>query len=797
MNPLSPLTYYRRHKGRALLLVSLITLVTLGMYIMAGWLGSFLDNYVTTIDHWTRFSLVAPIGAQSVEPAVVSQIRTQPDVEQVIPARALNVLVPSLSEISIIMWGVPDADMPYLLQVCDLRLKEGRLPTVRTNEVALSEQLVRALGLRLGDKIGRSINKTFYAGIPTELVLAGILEGDPSASDATRLAPGERQVGNSIRIGLVSYEYLDSHESYASRPSYLIVVPKQGHKAAVDSFLQNIIRSKQTNVLTYGQTLAPLSRVQQTLYLLLGFVTCVVAFVMAQVVAAINQIALAQRLEEFGLLHAIGQDKSKLVRRVTLETTVLALMGWIVGLALAGVFFIWLKTNVYEPGGLEMNLASLMPLWFTIPAPLLVIALANWSFRRVLARLDAIAIIERGTSSLEGGQLGMEANRRRAAKGSSAKPLSSWTFYLRHRRRGVMLVAIMALMVLGVALPVFAFSPIGGAQKSIFEPLRHWSVVSPVGDYALDPGLVAQIRTLSSVARVVPADLVWVSLIVPPMSQTGMFAYSVPEDDLPYLLDLCQVQLKEGRLLRPRTNEVILSEAVAQNRGLRLGSKIGQPVNDQDGFATEMVVVGILSPSNDWLGFASYEYQQSNAFYGTPTDHLLVIPAEGRKAELDDWLEKNMVTTQTEALTFELKSRQLQQNNRNLLLLFASIESVIAIVAAIALAVLNHIFFSQRQDEFGILHAVGHSRRWLVLRAMKETASAVAVAWLIGAGVCLAILIYAQANVYAPIGVRMDLFNPGPWLFTLPIPLAVIAASTGAIARMLYRLDPVSIIERR
>jgi tellurite resistance protein TehA-like permease len=95
------------------------------------------------------------------------------------------------------------------------------------------------------------------------------------------------------------------------------------------------------------------------------------------------------------------------------------------------------------------------------------------------------------------------------------------------------------------------------------------------------------------------------------------------------------------------------------------------------------------------------------------------------------------------------------------------------------------------------LHAVGRSRRWLVLRVVRETASVVAVAWLIGAAVCLVLMIGVQAKVYAPIGVRMDWFNLGPWLFTLPIPLAVIAASAGTIGRMLARLDPVAIIERR
>jgi hypothetical protein len=54
-----------------------------------------------------------------------------------------------------------------------------------------------------------------------------------------------------------------------------------------------------------------------------------------------------------------------------------------------------------------------------------------------------------------------------------------------------------------------------------------------------------------------------------------------------------------------------------------------------------------------------------------------------------------------------------------------------------------------------------------------------------------------QFGLYAPRGLSLNFFNPMPWLFTLPIPVAVIAASGGLVARMLRRLDPVSVIERR
>jgi hypothetical protein len=134
---------------------------------------------------------------------------------------------------------------------------------------------------------------------------------------------------------------------------------------------------------------------------------------------------------------------------------------------------------------------------------------------------------------------------------------------------------------------------------------------------------------------------------------------------------------------------------------------------------------------------------------------------------------------------------------RLIMLLFAAVESTIAIVAAVALAALNYIFFAQRREEFGILHAIGRSRPWLVFRTAKETGSAVGLAWLIGAAICLLGLIGFQALVYTPRGLNLDLFSFAPWLFTLPIPVAVIIVGAGTIARTLRRLDPVAVIEMR
>jgi ABC-type lipoprotein release transport system permease subunit len=813
MNPLSPLTYYRRHKRQTLLLASLVALVTLGVTVMVGMLHPVMEhNAATVLGPLTHFSLVYPTVGSSLEPAVVSQIRAHPDVAQAIPENGLGLLinVPSLGIASSFrVLGLSEADVQVLMDASDLHLKEGRLLRPRTNEILLSEELASALGLRVGDQIGRSIDERYYFAIPTPLVLVGILEDDPSA--ALRTGPSAiSQQG--ARVAIVSYEYLDNHELYAPRQSGLLVVAQGGHKTAVDDFLETTVRSPRTHVETHKWRARLVARTRRVVNLALGVVDGLVAVVVALVLGMINQIALAQRLADLGVLYAIGHHKNRLIRRLTLEAAVVAGMSWLAGLILSWLALAWLKTNFYEPRGIELTLTNLAPLWFAVPIPLMVIGFAAFSIVRVFARLDAVAIIERGKLSTEaqGPQRTAKASRglgSSAGPHSSARPLSSWTFYLRHRRRGLILVAIIGLMILGVAFPVFFFSPIAEAQKPFYlNYLRHVSEVWPGGSRTVDPSVTGQIRSHPAVARVIPVTLLHLRISVPPISENMVPIYGVSEDDLPYLLDLFELQLAEGRLPRARTNEIALSKALAMNRGLRVGDTIGRPVDERDeDIPTELAVVGIFrspsgrahSNSDVSPGFVSSEYLDSHEFYSSRPVHLLVVPVEGRKAELDAWLEENVASTRTLVETYAAALRDMQQAIRSMLLLFAAVESVVAVVAAIALAALNYIFFSQRRDEFGILHAVGYGRPWLILRTIRETVSVVAAAWLIGAAVCVISLIYAQAKVYAPMGLSLNLFNLSPWLFTLPIPLAVVAASAGTITRMLTQLDPVSIVERR
>jgi ABC-type antimicrobial peptide transport system permease subunit len=200
----------------------------------------------------------------------------------------------------------------------------------------------------------------------------------------------------------------------------------------------------------------------------------------------------------------------------------------------------------------------------------------------------------------------------------------------------------------------------------------------------------------------------------------------------------------------------------------------------------------------NWLGFVSLEFLESHqGFFVPDIPPLFVVPKAGQKEDLDDWLENELAGIEASLLTWRQQAARAQDNSRSMMVLLALLESVIVIVAAVALAVLNHIFVSQRRSEFGLLHALGYGRLRLVWRVVGETAFTTGVAWGLSAILFLIGLLGLQLFVFTPLGLNINPFNPVPWLFTLPIPVVVLAVTGGAIARTLSKLDPVSVVERR
>jgi ABC-type antimicrobial peptide transport system permease subunit len=791
MNPLSVWTFYRRHKRRALMLLGVSLLVTAGIYLMVALMWGVLgepgrSNYMFL----SKFSIVTPTSDENgPDPAVMALVRANPDVAQMIPVATIEINLPQAmagGTTSFHLLGLMEEDMPYVLERCGATLKEGRLPGPRTNGLLLSKEVVANLDLQVGDAIHNSINSDLYGSVAAPLEVVGILESD-------------------VRLGILSLEFLHSHESYSKFATQFLVVARENREAAVDNFLRSEIQTTRTDVHTLQKLNETMMSESLPVFVLLALIITIVTIAFALVIVVVNWIAFSQRLPEFGISHAIGFSKKWLVRRLTMETAALALVGWAVGIGLSWLILFILKVTLFVPRGHDLPLVQWSAMALTLPLPMAVSGFTFLSVRRVLSRLDPVAIVERGEQS-------QEADRRLklTASKSSSKPLASMTFYKRHRRRAIVLISAMSVMIMAVVLVIFILAASSTAQEPGLRYLSKLSIVRSTGAGAgLDPGVVAQVRAHPAAARVIPVAPRYhlLSIHIPPFTAPEASPFGVYAEDMAYLVELYGLKLKEGHLPRPHTNEMVISEILAQNRDLQIGDVIGDPDHPAypgaESLPAEFVISGIFarptaSEDENWLGFVSLEFLESHeAFYVPDVPPLIAVPKAGQKDALDDWLENEVSGVGVSVLTWRREVDHIRQNAQSQMLVFALLESIIAIVAAIALAVLNYIFAVQRQSEFGLLHALGYNRLRLVWRTVRETLFTTGIAWGLSAILCLVGLLSLQYGVFAPLGLRLDLFNLSPWLFTLPIPIAVFAATTGTTARTLYRLDPVSIIERR
>jgi ABC-type lipoprotein release transport system permease subunit len=799
MNPLSAWTFYHRHKRHVALLLTLSIVVTVGLYSMVALMwGVLVEPARMAYMAFSEFSLVTPQSAEtSPNAAVLARLQSNPDIAKIAPSTFIRIELPSLvpgQGFQFDLLGLMEEDMPYLLERFAATVQDGRLPQPGAAELVLSEDVANMLDVKVGDSYVATSSE-FYAGMdavpdPVTFEVVGILDSD-------------------IEAGIVSLEFLNHHKQYRQLPARFLVLAREGREAAVDDFLRSEILTLDMGVMTHQMLNERILNEALPGLVMLLPVVLIVAIAFSLVIVVVNQLANARRLPEFGILHATGRSKRWLIRRLTLETTLLALVGWAIGIGLSYLGLYLLKVTVFAARGHHLNYIVWLPVVFSLPVPGAIAGFTFLAVRRTLTRLDAVAIVERRELSSETWTRTASANLRVNPQ-SSPRPLAPATFYQRHRRRAVLLIGGMGLMIMAVVLFIFALALDADAQEPFLGYLSRVSIVrSPGIIHSLDPGVVARIEAHPAVERVIPMAprYTMLKVTIPPFASAEASPFGVYAEDMAYLVEMYGLKLKEGRLPRPGTNEMVIPEALAQNRDLEVGDVIGDPERPAypgaPSLRNQFVISGIFArpttPEDGiGLGFVSLEFLETQEADDVPAlPPLILVPKAGQKGALDDWLENELAGVDASVLTYRQQVSRIQDKAWQDMLSIALLEGVIAAVAAIGLAVLNYIFISQRQAEFGVLHALGYDRQQLVRRVLGETAFTAGIAWGLSAIIGLIGMLVLRFALFAPLGLTFDPFNLIPWLYTLPIPVAVLAATAGTTARTLGSLDAVSIIERR
>lgn len=388
MPPLSPLTYYRRNITRTLPIGGAIVISCFLIAAIVTLLNS-VDRSITTHYGLTRkFSVLSSQLEPNVSPAVVARLRRDPNVLRT------TVVIPTIMNLHTVFgqmpvpfYGADTGEIQNAISDSGNRLVEGRLPRVNTAEVVMTRQWANNFDVKIGEWTHNKKEMLGPPPIPEKQKLVGILEG------------GEN-------VGFCDLTYLQLEiPDVAQRTSYLFVA-KPGRIEAfnknADSLLTNPKKYglAQTDVryaifFTFKNLVGQLRQHLEFLYQFLAIADALVIGAVALMSGFLANIYFEQRLGEFGLLSAFGFRRERLARRVVVETGMLVVVGWLVGIGLTWTLFRVLDAAYMAPRGLILAPLDFLAIRYTLPIPILVGLSSLATVLSRLYRLDPIDIMER------------------------------------------------------------------------------------------------------------------------------------------------------------------------------------------------------------------------------------------------------------------------------------------------------------------------------------------------------------------------------------------------------------------
>jgi ABC-type lipoprotein release transport system permease subunit len=378
----------------------------------------------------------------------------------------------------------------------------------------------------------------------------------------------------------------------------------------------------------------------------------------------------------------------------------------------------------------------------------------------------------------------------------SRGPLHPTTYLLRNAAKTIPLIAVILLAVMLVMGIVSMINSIPYSIRTIYSYSKNVLGVTPRGDPEMTPKIEKDIREQSPypIERIIRcrASGAQVKSIV---GKWPFVVLGMKREDLEYFLKKLGAERVEGRLPEAGQPEVVISEPVARNLGLKLGDNLLSPDTQEMYSPLPVKVVGIAQ-TTEWLMFNDITYQQENHF--PPIENVLVFGKDlETQDKIDRWAYEEFRGERAQVLAYF----QLEENTQEMFsILYRILDVVIGtlvLVITFMMGMQMNIYQSQRLVEFGLLQAIGYTKRQLIQRVFLETAIVIVSGWLLGVGSALLLLNVVKRILMDPRAFALNTLDQVSILYTVPIPIAITIVAVLTVTRRFSKFDPVGVVERR
>jgi ABC-type lipoprotein release transport system permease subunit len=332
---------------------------------------------VKTIYSYSRFSLgVSPRGDQSQLDEIRARLDTGAPVpiERVIVCRANTAMVDSIvGKWPFVVFGFEDEDMRYYVEKLGGTLVEGRYPTGDLPLAVVSHPVATNLGVGVGDELLGPEQADSYS--PQSVRVVGIVESDEW-------------------MMFVPIEY--HRQNHFPEVDVLMVFAENlVDQQVLDRWALEEFKGDRARLYAYSELETQTESAFKTLYTILNVVIASLVVVLTIMMGMLINIYQSQRIQEFGLLQALGYRKSAILWRVLSEILVVLAGSWLAGVVLAYVLLMLVKAQLFDPRAYALDPTEASTYLYSTPVPVMIFLVAALDFTVRLKRFDPVGVVER------------------------------------------------------------------------------------------------------------------------------------------------------------------------------------------------------------------------------------------------------------------------------------------------------------------------------------------------------------------------------------------------------------------
>jgi ABC-type lipoprotein release transport system permease subunit len=332
--------------------------------------------------------------------------------------------------------------------------------------------------------------------------------------------------------------------------------------------------------------------------------------------------------------------------------------------------------------------------------------------------------------------------------------------------------------------------------RATYSYSRFFLAMTPRGDMTLTPRVMSEVRAQTPV----PIEKVIVCRFTPAnvKSIVGKWPFGIlgmEREDIQYYMKKLGVKKLDGRLPESGMPEAVVSEPVARNLHLKIGSVLIGP-DGQENYSPKHVKIVGIADTPEWFMVNDIEYQRRYHF--PPLDNLMFFTKDiATQQKLDHWATDHFKGQRAQVFAFHMLEKQTEDMFNILYKILNVVILTLVVVITFMMGMLINIYQSQRIQEFGLLQAIGYTKRQLLSRCLKESILVVLLGWALGVVAAYGLLNAVKVSLMDPQAFSLNITDPVAFSYSIPIPVAILVTAALTIYFRFRKFDPVTIVERR